>query len=182
MVVTGDGELGFDSGEGASETATTSKEGNRRANYPILTWGELADAYSPDTVIASSLGKEVHDLWAFYLHEALLSQAFAHCGKFPTAASRRSLGHVSVPVWLIIAMGISSRFQLLFPSQGQVLTRYSPVCHWKHHFLSDLHVLSMPPVFILSQDQTLHEIYSCITYSFLVRRQSRFRIVFHSKA
>ena len=26
---------------------------------------------------------------------------FAHCGKFPTAASRRSLGRVSVPVWLI---------------------------------------------------------------------------------
>ncbi|KAJ7941080.1 ATP synthase subunit alpha (mitochondrion) [Quillaja saponaria] len=39
---------------------------------------------------------------AFYLHAALLRQAFAHCGKFPTAASRRSLGRVSVPVWLII--------------------------------------------------------------------------------
>ncbi|KAK8593448.1 hypothetical protein V6N12_045529 [Hibiscus sabdariffa] len=63
---------------------------------------ELADAYSPDSVIASSPGKEVHDPWAFYLHAALLRQAFAHCGKFPTAASRRSLGRVSVPVWLII--------------------------------------------------------------------------------
>ena len=39
MVVTGDGGLGFDSGEGAGETATTSKEGSRRANYPILTQG-----------------------------------------------------------------------------------------------------------------------------------------------
>jgi len=40
MVTTGDGELGFDSGEGAWETATTSKEGSRRANYPILIqWG-----------------------------------------------------------------------------------------------------------------------------------------------
>ncbi|TYJ12143.1 hypothetical protein E1A91_A11G328700v1, partial [Gossypium mustelinum] len=93
---------------------------------------------------------------AFYLYAALLRQAFAHCEKFPTAASRRSLG----------------RFQLLFPSQLQVLTRYSPVRHWKHHFLFDLHVLSMPPAFILSQDRTLHEIHSCITYSFLVRRQS----------
>ncbi|KAK3194093.1 hypothetical protein Dsin_025403 [Dipteronia sinensis] len=55
-----------------------------------------------NTVIASSPGKEVHDPWAFYLHAALLRQAFAHCGKFPTAASRRSLGRVSVPVWLII--------------------------------------------------------------------------------
>ncbi|KAL8217718.1 hypothetical protein R6Q57_021091 [Mikania cordata] len=63
---------------------------------------ELADAYSPDTVIASSSGKEVHDPWAFYLHVALLRQAFAHCRKFPTAASRRSLGRVSVPMWLII--------------------------------------------------------------------------------
>ncbi|KAG9438462.1 hypothetical protein H6P81_021585 [Aristolochia fimbriata] len=64
---------------------------------------ELADAYSSDTVIASSPRKEVHDPWAFYLHAALLRQAFAHCGKFPTAASpRRSLGRVSVPVWLII--------------------------------------------------------------------------------
>ena len=31
-------------------------------------------------------------------------------------------------------------------------------------------------------DRTLHEIHSCITYSFLVRRQSGFGIVFHSKA
>jgi len=38
-VVTSDGELGFDSGEGALETATTSKEGSRHANYPILTGG-----------------------------------------------------------------------------------------------------------------------------------------------
>ena len=35
MAVTGNGELGFGSGEGAWETATTSKEGSRRVNYPI---------------------------------------------------------------------------------------------------------------------------------------------------
>ncbi len=39
MALTGNGELGFDSGEGARETATTSKEGSRHANYPILTQG-----------------------------------------------------------------------------------------------------------------------------------------------
>ena len=38
----------------------------------------------------------------FITHAALLRQAFAHCGKFPTAASRRSLDRVSVPVWLIV--------------------------------------------------------------------------------
>ncbi len=32
----------------------------------------------------------------------MLDQACAHCPIFPTAASRRSLGRVSVPVWLII--------------------------------------------------------------------------------
>ena len=44
----------------------------------------------------------VYNPRAFILHAALLRQAFAHCAKFPTAASRRSLARVSVPVWLII--------------------------------------------------------------------------------
>ncbi len=39
---------------------------------------------------------------AFFTHAALLHQACAHCAIFPTAASRRSLGRVSVPVWLVI--------------------------------------------------------------------------------
>ena len=34
--LTGNGESGFDSGEGALKTATTSKEGSRHANYPII--------------------------------------------------------------------------------------------------------------------------------------------------
>jgi hypothetical protein len=33
---------------------------------------------------------------------ASLRQAFAHCAKFLAAASRRSRGRVSVPVWLTI--------------------------------------------------------------------------------
>ena len=33
---------------------------------------------------------------------AWLDQGFPHCPKFPTAASRRSLGRVSVPVWLAV--------------------------------------------------------------------------------
>ncbi len=39
---------------------------------------------------------------AFITHAALLRQGFPHCAKFLTAASRRSLDRVSVPVWLII--------------------------------------------------------------------------------
>src|SRR5262249_49572416 len=50
----------------------------------------------------SPLPTEVYDPRAFIPHAALLGQAFAHCPKFPTAASRRSLDRVSVPVWLII--------------------------------------------------------------------------------
>ncbi len=42
---------------------------------------------------------ELYNPKAFITHAALLHQAFAHCGKFPTAASRRSLDRVSVPVW-----------------------------------------------------------------------------------
>src|SRR5690606_15715827 len=39
---------------------------------------------------------------AFFTHAVWLDQACAHCPIFPTAASRRSLDRVSVPVWLII--------------------------------------------------------------------------------
>ncbi len=52
--------------------------------------------------MASSLLKEVYNPKAFFPHAAPLRQAFAHCARFPTAASRRSLGRVSVPVWLIV--------------------------------------------------------------------------------
>ena len=47
----------------------------------------------------SSHLKEVYNPKTFILHAALLGQAFAHCPIFPTAASRRSLGRVSVPMW-----------------------------------------------------------------------------------
>ncbi len=36
---------------------------------------------------------------AFITHAASLRHACAHCGRFSTAASRRSLGSVSVPMW-----------------------------------------------------------------------------------
>ena len=46
--------------------------------------------------------KVLYNPRAFFTHAAWLRQAFAHCAIFPTAASRRSLDRVSVPVWLII--------------------------------------------------------------------------------
>ena len=50
----------------------------------------------------SSLLKVLYNPKAFFTHAALLDQGSPHCPIFPTAASRRSLGRVSVPVWLII--------------------------------------------------------------------------------
>ncbi len=41
----------------------------------------------------------VYNPKAVILYAVSLRQAFAHCGRFSTAASRRSLGSVSVPVW-----------------------------------------------------------------------------------
>ena len=55
----------------------------------------LANAYS-------SPSTELYNPKAFITHAASLRQAFAHCARFPTAASRRSLDRVSVPVWLFI--------------------------------------------------------------------------------
>ena len=59
-------------------------------------------AYSRGTVTSSSLLKEVYNPKAFFLHAALLGQGFPHCPIFPTAASRRSLGRISVPMWPFI--------------------------------------------------------------------------------
>ena len=105
----------------------------------------------------SSHLKEVYNPKTFILHAALLGQAFAHCPIFPTAASRRSLGRVSVPMWpanlsvrlLIVALvsryltnklirreAISERSifgsqshatQLLYAVLAAVSSRYSPL-------------------------------------------------------
>jgi hypothetical protein len=50
----------------------------------------------------SSPLKVLYNPQAFFTHAVLLDQACAHCPIFPTAASRRSLGRVSVPVWLVV--------------------------------------------------------------------------------
>jgi hypothetical protein len=155
--------------------------------------------------VASSQLKEVYNPKAVFPHAALLRHAFAHCARFPTAASRRSLGRVSVPVWLIVlsdqlpiealvgryptnklmgrgpiplrkpkppfliptdvgmsTFGISPGFPGLSQSTGQVthvlLTR-SRLCPRASSGSSlHLHVLSTPPAFVLSQDQTLREV------------------------
>src|SRR5664279_4545110 len=153
----------------------------------------------------SSLPTELYDPKAFITHAAWLGQAFAHCPIFPTAASRRSLGRVAVPVWLIIlsdqlpVLGLVSRYLANYlmgrgfifrgqlprrghlsrqgpespstyavlavlsnccpPPEGRLSTCYAPVRHFTRRiapsFSFDLHVLSPPLTFALSQDQTL---------------------------
>ena len=143
--------------------------------------------------------KEVYNPKAVIPHAASLHQACAHCAIFPTAASRRSLGRISVPVWpdtlsgrlpvvalvghhptnkligrgpiphrknfppqpmqAMVLSGIRPSFPSLSRSAGQIthvlLTR-SPLEHpASRAFPFDLHVLSTPPAFVLSQDQTL---------------------------
>ena len=151
--------------------------------------------------MASSLLTAVYNPKAFFPHAALLRQAFAHCARFPTAASRRSLGRISVPVWLIVLsdqlsiVALVSRYltnklmlrgpipdrrpklPLVQPTWqvarysvlaalsssypkvwGRLPTCYSPVRRSstpEGAFPLDLHVLSTPPAFVLSQDQTL---------------------------
>ncbi len=56
----------------------------------------------PDKSGHSSSRTEFYTPKSFFIHAASLRQAFAHCAIFLTAASRRSLGRISVPVWLIV--------------------------------------------------------------------------------
>jgi hypothetical protein len=69
---------------------------------------ELAGPYSYSTVSFPHverflpIQKQFTTHRAVFLHAAWLDQTFVHCPIFPTAASRRSLVRVSVPVWGII--------------------------------------------------------------------------------
>ena len=60
---------------------------------------ELGSPYSPGTVClaASSQIKELYTPKGFIIHVTSLRQTFVHCGRFSTAASRRSMARVAVP-------------------------------------------------------------------------------------
>ena len=65
-------------------------------------WHRVSRCFLSGYRQVSSPATVLYDPKTFITHAALLRQAFAHCARFPTAASRRSLDRVSVPVWLII--------------------------------------------------------------------------------
>src|SRR2546429_8520679 len=62
----------------------------------------LLEVPSERLPVPSSLPKGVYNPKAFIPHAASLRQAFAHGAIFLTAASRRSLARVAVPVWLVV--------------------------------------------------------------------------------
>ena len=59
-----------------------------RISIPLFIW------YSH---FRSSQIKEVYTPKGFIIHVTSLRQAFAHCGRFSTAASRRSMARIAVP-------------------------------------------------------------------------------------
>ena len=70
--------------------------------------------------LSSSHRTKVYNPKTFFPHAALLGQGFPHCPIFPTAASRRSLDRVSVPMWPFI---LSDRL-LIVDLVGRYLTNY----------------------------------------------------------
>ena len=120
--------------------------------------------------LISSPLKVLYNPKAFFTHAAWLHQGSPHCAIFPTAASRRSPGRVSVPMWPVI---LSDRLEIVYavlaavssccpPLQGSFpdTTHPSATRHQQKQAFAmlpfDLHVLSLPPAFNLSHDQTLH--------------------------
>ena len=75
----------------------------------------------------SSLTTELYNPKTVFTHAALLGQAFAHCRKFPTAASRRSLGRVSVPMWPFTLSGRLRIIALVGRYLTNQLMRHKPI-------------------------------------------------------
>jgi hypothetical protein len=82
---------------------TPSKSGQRSLpTYYRGCWHVVSRSFLSGYRPISSPLTAVYDPKTFIPHAASLRQAFAHCAKFLTAASRRSLARISVPVWPII--------------------------------------------------------------------------------
>ena len=196
--------------QAAYEPFTPNNSGQRsRPTYYRGCWHVVSrrffDAYpQPRQTEPCPAPKGVYNPKASIPHAASLHQACAHCAISPTAASRRSLGRISVPVWPTTlsgrlpvdalvgrhptnkligrepiprrktsfpaqpcdqtgTSGIRPRFQSLSRSRGAGCPRITHPFATNPHRQKDsassfdLHVLSTPPAFVLSQDQTLHK-------------------------
>ena len=79
----------------------TPSESEQRLHSPYYRscWHGVSRCFFWGLGQCSSPPKGVYNPKAFVLHAASLRQAFAHCARFPTAATRRCRDRVSVPVW-----------------------------------------------------------------------------------
>ena len=113
---------------------------------------ELAGASSPGTVSlvetrSSSRATVVYTPKGVLPHAASLRQSFDHCARFPTAASRRSLGRLSVPMWLAI---LSDQLPVV-----------ALVGHYPHQLADRPRAPRCPPEVSFSQD-SLKEAYAVL--------------------
>ena len=109
---------------------------------------------------------------AFFTHAALLDQACAHCPKFPTAASRRSLGRVSVPVWLVV---LSDQLQIvglvgLYPTNYLICHR-PPLEREVRRSPAFLHRAYAVLIRLSPGYPPLQDTFRCITHPFATRHQ-----------
>src|SRR5699024_12394169 len=89
-------------------SGTSTPPTHNRGCWQVISRGLLikyCQGLSRYSHTCSSLTTEFYDPKIFIIHAASHRQTFVHCGRFPTAASRRSLGRVSVPVWPITLSG-----------------------------------------------------------------------------
>ncbi len=100
----------------------------------------------------------VYNSKAFILHAASLCHASAHCKRSSTAASRRSLGSVSVPVWLTI---LSDQLPVCLgkplPHQQADGTQAHPLATGSEE---------SPPLVVPSCDRTPHPVLAPLSQSY----------------
>ncbi len=96
--------------------------------------------FSPLTVVYTPKG--------FLPHAASLRQSFDHCAIFPTAASRRSLGRISVPMWRIVLSDPLRVIALVSRYLTNKLIRRDPLIGREH--------ASRGPLWSLSQEKKRH--------------------------
>lgn len=140
------------------ELFTPNNSGQRlRPTYYRGCWHVVSRRFFCRYTSTSSLLKEVYNPKAVIPHAASLRQASAHCAIFPTAASRRSLGRVSVPVWPVALSGRLPVVALVGHYPTNKLIGREPIPNRKtfhHHPMPEAVISGIRPSFPgLSQSQ-----------------------------
>ncbi len=126
-------EISHETWRAAYSPFTPSKSGQRspptsyRGCWHVVSRG-LFLGYRP----CSSPRKGVYNPKAFFPHAVSLRQAFAHCARFPAAASRRSGGRVSVPLCPFVlshrvpVFGLVGHYPPQLPDRPQARPKAAP--------------------------------------------------------